>query len=89
MLLDNKTKMGDNEHYKVCEFIASNTKNGALDIVTGYFSVNALEWMKDNINAVEKFRIILGKYQKGEAEIHKVVNISPAQRAVGHVVIEL
>ncbi|MCS6982095.1 MAG: helicase-related protein, partial [Flavobacteriales bacterium] len=75
MLLDNKTKMGDNEHYKVCEFIVSNTNNGALDIVTGYFSVKALEWMKDNINSVEKFRIILGKYQKGEIEAHKIVDL--------------
>ncbi|NIK73582.1 hypothetical protein FHS56_001068 [Thermonema lapsum] len=38
MLLDNKTKTEDNEHYKVFDFIKAFTEEGALDIVTGYFS---------------------------------------------------
>lgn len=60
MLLDNKTKTDDNEHYKVFDFIKGNTENGSLDLLTGYFSVNALALMKDEINSVEKFRLILG-----------------------------
>jgi predicted acetyltransferase len=51
MLLDNKTKTEDNEHYKVFDFIKAFTEEGALDIVTGYFSVNALALMKDEINS--------------------------------------
>ena len=56
MLLDNKTKTEDNEHFKVFDFIKGNTENGSLDLVTGYFSVNALALMKDELNSVEKFR---------------------------------
>ncbi|MEB2330106.1 MAG: phospholipase D-like domain-containing protein, partial [Ignavibacteriaceae bacterium] len=75
MLLDNKTKTEDNEHYKVFDFIKGNTENGALDIVTGYFSVNALALMKDDINTVEKFRLILGNLMQDESQLNKVIDL--------------
>ena len=75
MLLDNKTKTEDNEHYKVCDFIKGNTENGSLDIVTGYFSVNALALLKDEINTVEKFRLILGNIMQEENQLSKVVDL--------------
>jgi len=75
MLLDNKTKTEDNEHYKVFDFIKGNTENGALDLVTGYFSVNALALMKDNINTAEKFRLILGNLLQEEPQLNKVINL--------------
>ncbi|HAJ98607.1 MAG TPA: helicase, partial [Bacteroidales bacterium] len=75
MLLDNKTKTEDNEHYKVCDFIKGNTENGFLDIVTGYFSVNALALLKDEINTVEKFRLILGNLMQEENQLSKVVDL--------------
>lgn len=75
MLLDNKTKTNDNEHYKVIEFIKSNTENGTLDVVTGYFSVNALALMKDEINTVEKFRLILGNLMHEELQPNKVIDL--------------
>jgi hypothetical protein len=46
MLLDNKTRIAENEHYKVYDFIKANTEQGWLDIVTGFFSVNALAFLK-------------------------------------------
>ena len=75
MILDNKTKTEDNEHYKVFDFIKGNTENGALDLVTGYFSVNALASMKDNINTAEKFRLILGNLLQEEPQLNKVINL--------------
>lgn len=75
MLLDNKTKSADNDFYKVCEFIKANTESGALDIVTGYFSVNALAFFKDNINDVEAFRLILGNLMQEDSEINKVIDL--------------
>ena len=75
MLLDNKTKIEDNEHYKVFDFIKGNTENGSLDLVTGYFSVNALALMKDDINSVEKFRLILGNLMQDEAQLNKVIDL--------------
>jgi len=75
MLLDNKTKTEDNEHFKVFDFIKGNTENGSLDLVTGYFSVNALALMKDDINSVEKFRLILGNLMQEESQLNKVIDL--------------
>ncbi|MCS7028459.1 MAG: helicase-related protein [Bacteroidia bacterium] len=75
MLLDNKTKTEDNEHYKVFDFIKGNTENGSLDLVTGYFSVNALALMKDQINSVEKFRLILGNLTQEESQLNKIIDL--------------
>jgi SNF2 family DNA or RNA helicase len=75
MLLDNKTKTEDNEHFKVFDFIKGNTENGSLDLVTGYFSVNALALMKDEINSAEKFRLILGNLMQDEARQNKVIDL--------------
>lgn len=60
MLLDDKTQTEDSEHYKVFDFIKNYTESGGLDLVTVFFSVNALALMKDDINQAEKFRLILG-----------------------------
>ncbi len=75
MLLDNKTITDDNEYYKLFDFIKSNSENGSLDIVTGYFSINALSLMKDNVNDVEKFRLILGNLIQDEAQLYKVIDL--------------
>ncbi len=58
MLLDNKTKTGDIEYFKVFDFIKNYTEQGGLDLVTGYFPVNALPLMNDEVNQAEKFRMI-------------------------------
>lgn len=75
MLLDNKTKTEENEHYKVFDFIKGNTNNGSLDLVTGYFSVNALALIRDDINTVEKFRMILGNLMQEESQINKIIDL--------------
>lgn len=75
MLLDNKTKLEDYEHYKVFDFIKGNTENGSFDLVTGYFSVNALALMIDEINSVEKFRLILGNLMQEESQLNKVIDL--------------
>ena len=41
MLLDNKTQTEDNQYYKVFDFLRNNTEQGKLDLVSGFFSVNA------------------------------------------------
>jgi hypothetical protein len=75
MLLDNKTRIAENEHYKVYDFIKANTEQGWLDIVTGFFSVNALAFLKNEVNNVEKFRLILGNLMQEEAEEDKIINL--------------
>ncbi len=75
MLLDNKTKTEDSDHYKVFDFIKNYTESGGLDLVTGFFSVNALALMKDNINQAEKFRLILGNLMQDEAQLNKVIDL--------------
>ena len=75
MLLDNKTKTEDSDHYKVFDFIKNYTESGGLDLVTGFFSVNALALMKDDINQAEKFRLILGNLMQDEAQLNKVIEI--------------
>lgn len=75
MLLDNKTKTEDSDYYKVCDFLNNYTKNGELDLVTGFFSVNALAFMKDNIDEVAKFRLILGNLMQDEAQLNKVIDL--------------
>jgi superfamily II DNA or RNA helicase len=75
MLLDNKTKTEDNEHYKVFDFIKAFSEEGTLDIVTGYFSVNALALMKDEIDSAEKFRLILGNLMQDEVQQNKIIDL--------------
>lgn len=75
MLLDNKTKKEDNEYYKVFDFIKAYTENGSLDLVTGYFSINALAVMKDEINNVEKFQMILGNLMQEGVQEDRVIDL--------------
>jgi len=75
MLLDNKTKTNDNEFYKVFDFIRANTENGTLDVVTAYFTVNSLALLKDEINTVDKFRLILGNLIKKDSQQNKVIDL--------------
>jgi superfamily II DNA or RNA helicase len=75
MLLDNKTKTEDSDHYKVFDFIKNYTENGGLDLVTGFFSVNALALMNNEINQAEKFRLILGNLIQDDAQLNKVIDL--------------
>lgn len=75
MLLDNKTKTEDSEYFKIFDFIKNYTEQGGLDLVTGFFSVNALALMKDKINKVEKFRMILGNLMQSNSQVNKVIDL--------------
>lgn len=75
MLLDNKTKTEDNEYYKVFDFIKNYTEQGGLDLVTGFFSVNALALTHDEINQAEKFRMILGNLMQDDSQINKIIDL--------------
>ncbi len=75
MLLDNKTQTEENEFYKVFDFIKNYTKQGDLDLVTGYFSVNALALMNDDLSQVEKFRMILGNLIQDDSQISKIIDL--------------
>jgi len=56
MLLDNEKTGG-----KVHEWITEYTKEGKFDVVTGYFTIGALEWLSRQINdKISKFRMVLG-----------------------------
>jgi hypothetical protein len=75
MLLDNKTNTEDSEYFKVFDFIRNYTEQGELDLVTGYFSVNALALMYDEINCAEKFRMILGNLMQDDSQVNKIVDL--------------
>jgi hypothetical protein len=75
MLLDNKIQLSNSEPFKVFDFLKQYTETGNLDIVTGFFSVNALALLYDEMNQSGKFRLILGKLTKSEDDLNKVVDL--------------
>ena len=75
MLLDNKTKTEDNDYFKVFDFIKNYTQQGGLDLVTGYFSVNALALLNDEVNGAEKFRMILGNLMQDDSQVNKIIDL--------------
>ncbi|MDR1882855.1 MAG: phospholipase D-like domain-containing protein, partial [Prevotella sp.] len=75
MLLDNKTQKENGELYKVFDFIRKYTESGDLDAVTGFFSVNALALLKDEINDMANFRLVLGNLMNDENEQNKAINL--------------
>jgi ERCC4-related helicase len=75
MLLDNKTQREGSDLYKVVDFIRKYTENGRLDIVTGFFSVNALALMQDELSQVEKFRLVLGNLMQEGSQKDKILDL--------------
>jgi len=75
MLLDNKTQSKENQYYKVFDFIKNYTESGKLNIVTGFFSVNALSLMLDRMNQANRFRLVLGNLMQEEAKNEKIVDL--------------
>ncbi|GBE39012.1 ATP-dependent helicase HepA [bacterium BMS3Bbin08] len=75
MLIDNKTKTEGNEHSTVYDFLINYIEQGKVDIVTGYFSVNALARIKDEINNPERFRMILGNLLREDNQQDKTINL--------------
>lgn len=75
MLLDNKTQTEDNQYYKVFDFLRNNTEQGKLDLVSGFFSVNALALMREEMEQVEKFRMILGNLIQEDSQENKIIDL--------------
>jgi len=75
MLLDNKTQMDYGAPFKVVDFLKKYAEGGKLDVVTGFFSVSALALLYEEMNQVERFRMILGRLAKSEESLDKVVNL--------------
>ncbi|HDP76211.1 MAG TPA: helicase [Bacteroidales bacterium] len=75
MLLDNKTKTEDSKFYKVFDFIKNYSEKGELNIVTGFFSIYALALMKEDINQVNKIRLILGNLVQDEPQLNKIIDL--------------
>ena len=75
MLLDNKTKTEDSDYYKIFDFIKNYIENGNLDVVTGFFSVNALALLNEDTNQAKSFRFILGNLLQAESEENKIIDL--------------
>ncbi len=82
MLLDNKTKTEDNDYYKVFDFLKNCIENGKVDLVTGYFSVNALALLQDEANQAEGFRMILGNLLQEESQDSKIINLLNGDQSI-------
>jgi hypothetical protein len=56
MLLDNSK-----DSTTVFRWLEDHIDNGDMDIVTGYFTIGALQWLSENFNSkIDKFRFIWG-----------------------------
>lgn len=70
-IIDNKKKYKANSEIKtVKDWINEKTKNGKrLDVVTGYITIGALEWLNDEIKGkVDEFRFIIGDFVEKDAK---------------------
>ncbi|MCX8011062.1 MAG: helicase-related protein [Ignavibacteria bacterium] len=75
MLLDNKTNLGNNQHFKVFDFLKANVSNGIMNIVTGYFTIYALSKIYDNLNTPELFKMILGDLVTKREKENKIIDL--------------
>ncbi|WP_333596416.1 helicase-related protein [Schleiferia thermophila] len=75
MLLDNKVVTSGQEASRLIDFLRQNTYKGELEIVTAYFSVNALAEIHDSLGSVKKFQLILGNLIKNEPIEDKIIDL--------------
>lgn len=75
MILDNKSQFKGQNYNAVSQFIIDNTKDGELDIVTGFFSIEGLNFLYQKLQSVQKFRLILANLMKEDAKIDKIINL--------------
>ena len=71
MLLDN-----ENDNFKVHEWITKYTAEGKMDIVTGYFTVGALDYLSEQMNdKIAAFRMVLGDIVNFDATQEKALDL--------------
>ncbi|MDR2342149.1 MAG: phospholipase D-like domain-containing protein [Campylobacteraceae bacterium] len=73
-MLDNKTQI-DGILLKMVDFLKKYTEQGYLDLVTGFFSINALAMIHDSLSDTKKLRLILGNLTQDEKEENKAVDL--------------
>lgn len=61
----------DNESSTVVQFLNCHVEHGELDIVSAYFSVFALAYMKEHLNQPRHIRMVLTHLAKKEAELNE------------------
>jgi hypothetical protein len=71
MILDN-----ENGELKVHEWLKRYTHEGALSVVTGYFTVGALAYLSSETNQkIEKYRFILGDIVNFDANKDRALDL--------------
>jgi ERCC4-related helicase len=75
MLIDNKTLLPNSPFRTVCDFLKGYSEGGTLDVVTGFYSVNALAMLHEHLTKTSAFRLILGNLMQEELERNKVVDL--------------
>jgi ERCC4-related helicase len=75
MLLDNKTNIEENEYFKVFDFLKAYVGTGTMNIVTGYFTINALSDFFENLNTSKAFNLILGDLVTREDKKNKIIDL--------------
>lgn len=85
MLLDNKTNIAHNEHFKVFDFLKANVSNGTMNIVTGYFTIYALSEFYDNLNNSKEFKLLLGDLVTRDDKKNKVIDLLRDNLDIDHI----
>ena len=76
MLIDNKTRKDNSDDLQtIIAYLKDSIEAGPFDVVTGYFSVNALAFLLNHINTPEQFRMILGNLMSDDREPDKIINL--------------
>jgi hypothetical protein len=71
MILDN-----ENNNLKVHEWLAKYTEEGKLDIVTGYYTIGALAYLSNQVNAkIAHFRLVLGDIVNMDSIEHRPLDL--------------
>ena len=66
----------DNEKRKVHEWIEKHSEAGALQLVTGYFTIGALAWMSEKLNEkITRFDLVLGEMSGHDASRDRTIDL--------------
>jgi len=84
MLLDNRTTTEEHKYFKVITLLTDYAGTGNLDIVTGYFSVNALARLYDEANQAKSFRMVLGELLKDDNTENKIIDLLGDSLSINH-----
>ena len=80
MLIDNKQKYGTSKYKSVWEMLndrlaKAERKHGNFDIVTGFFTVSALDWLQKTLSPEFHYRMILGDITNDVNKKDNLINL--------------